>query len=71
MSTMFSLVVLSTRMYILHYPRDKASENLKMLEYEGSVKTKIVGLQASGIVHTTRQRGRAKGEAQERKGGKT
>ena len=42
-----------------------------MLEYEGSVKTKIVGLQACGIVHTTRQRGRAKGEAQERKGGNT
>ena len=42
-----------------------------MLEYEGSVETHIVGLQASGIVHTTRQRGRAKGEAQERKGGNT
>lgn len=42
-----------------------------MLEYEGSVETKIVGLQASGIVHTTNQRGRAKGEAQERKGGNT
>lgn len=40
-----------------------------MLEYEGSVETKIVGLQASGIVHTTTQRGRAKGKAQERKGG--
>lgn len=42
-----------------------------MLEYEGSVETKILGLQASGVVHTTNQRGRAKGEAQERKGGNT
>ena len=42
-----------------------------MLEYEGSVKTKIVGLQASGMVHTTRQRGGPKGFVQERKGGNT
>ena len=42
-----------------------------MLEYEGSMETNIVGLQASGMVHTTKQRGRAKGEAQERKGGNT
>lgn len=42
-----------------------------MLEYEGSVKTKIVGLQASGIVHTTRQRDGPKGFVQERKGGNT
>lgn len=54
-------------MYILHYPRDKASENKKMLEYEGSVETKIVGLQASGIVHTTKQRDGPKGFVQERK----
>lgn len=38
-----------------------------MLEYEGTVETKIVGLQASGMVHTTNQRGRAKGKPQERK----
>lgn len=42
-----------------------------MLEYEGTVETKIVGLQAFGIVHTTTQRGRAQGKAQERKGGNT
>lgn len=42
-----------------------------MLEYEGSVETKIVGLRASGIVHTTKQRGRAQGKAQEREGGNT
>lgn len=40
-----------------------------MLEYGGTVEIKIVGVQASGIVHTTNQRGQAKGEAQERKGG--
>ena len=54
-------------MYILHYPRDKASENLKKLEYEGTVETKIVGLRASGMVHTTRQRDGPKGFVQERK----
>lgn len=42
-----------------------------MLEYEGSVKTKIVGLQASGMVHTTKQRDGPKGFVQERKGGNT
>ena len=35
------------------------------------MKTKIVGLRASGIRHTTNQRGRAKGKPQERKGGNT
>ena len=58
-------------MYILHYPRDKASENLRKLEYEGSVETKIVGLRASGIRHTTSQRDGPKGFVQERKGGNT
>lgn len=42
-----------------------------MLEYEGSVKTKIVGLQVSGMVHTTRQQPGAQGDRQERKGGNT
>ena len=42
-----------------------------MLEYEGSVETKIVGLQASGMVHTTNQRDGPKGFVQERKGGNT
>lgn len=42
-----------------------------MLEYEGTVETHIVGLQASGMVHTTRQRDGPKGFVQERKGGNT